>query len=256
MMDDRLTPPPEQPAARLGRSGLRFDPSSRAWLRSARPWHRLAYIIRVLPRAIARGAERLDLESGTRVLDFGCGEMPYRHLFGPQVQYVGADLPGNPAAEVEVSDSGHLRVPDQSFDVVVSTQVLEHVRSPSTYLEECFRVLRPGGRLLLSTHGTMILHPDPIDLWRWTSDGLRYQVELAGLRVVAFAGVMGLAATGLQLFQDATHARLPAFLRAPYALVMQALVALCDRLDSDRSRAYNALVYTVVAERPATPRSN
>jgi hypothetical protein len=74
--------------------------------------------------------------------------------------------------------------------------------------------------------------------------------------VVAFAGVMGLAATGLQLFQDATHPRLPVLLQAPYALVMQALVALCDRLDSDRSRAYNALVYTIVAERPATPPSS
>jgi SAM-dependent methyltransferase len=255
-MDNRLTNAPEQPAARPGPPGLRFNADSRAWLRSARRWHRFAHIIRVLPAAIARAAERLDLHSGTRVLDFGCGEMPYRDLFGPQVEYVGADLPGNPSAEVEVSDSGHLCVPDQSFDVVVSTQVLEHVRSPSTYLEECFRVLRPGGRLLLSTHGTMILHPDPIDFWRWTSDGLRYQVELAGLRVVAFAGVMGLAATGLQLFQDATHARLPACLQAPYALVMQALVALCDRLDSDRSRAYNALVYTIVAERPGGPTSS
>jgi SAM-dependent methyltransferase len=250
MTDDRLTPPPEQLAPRPGQSRLRFNSSPRAWLRSARPWHRFAYIIRVLPAAITRGIEHLELQSGARVLDFGCGEMPYRHHFGPEVQYVGADLPGNPAAEVEVSAGGHLLVADQSFDAVVSTQVLEHVRSPSTYLAECFRVLRPGGRLLLSTHGMMILHPDPLDLWRWTSDGLRYQVEAAGLRVVDFAGVLGLAATGLQLFQDATHGHLPALLQAPYVLVMQALIALCDRLDSDRSRGYNALVYTVVAERP------
>ena len=250
MFDDRQTLSPERPAPP---GGLRFSPGSRAWLRSARPWNRLAYVIRALPAAIAKAAEHLDLRPGTRVLDFGCGEMPYRELFGPGVHYVGADLPGNPAAEVEVSGDGRLSVPDESFDVVVSTQVLEHVRSPSTYMQECFRVLRPGGRLLLSTHGMMILHPDPVDLWRWTSDGLRYQVELAGMRVVAFAGVMGLAATGLQLFQDATHGRLPAFLRAPYALVMQALIALFDRRDSVRGRALNALVYTIVAEKPPTP---
>ena len=91
MFDDRQTLSPERPAPP---GGLRFSPGSRAWLRSARPWNRLAYIIHALPAAIAKAAEHLDLRPGTRVLDFGCGEMPYRELFGPGVHYVGADLPG------------------------------------------------------------------------------------------------------------------------------------------------------------------
>jgi SAM-dependent methyltransferase len=236
--------------AAAGGAAPRFNEASRTWLRSARPWDPLAYIIRVLPAAIERSTRRLNLAPGASLLDFGCADMPYRRLFGPDVSYVGADLAGNPVADVEVTADGGLPLPDDSFDAVLSTQVLEHVAEPSTYVSECFRVLRPGGRLLLSTHGTMILHPDPIDYWRWTSDGLRHEIERSGLRVVAFEGVMGLSATAIQLFQDATYGHLPRPLRAPYAFVLQSLIAICDRLHSERSRAYNALVFMVVAEKP------
>lgn len=229
---------------------LHFNPASRSWLRSARPWDRLAYITRTLPAAIEAGLRELKLASGDRVLDFGCADQPYRHVFPAGAAYVGADLPGNPLAAVEVSPAGTLPLEDESFDAVLSTQVLEHVGEPSTYVGECFRVLRPGGRLLLSTHGIMVLHPDPVDYWRWTSDGLRYELEQAGLRVVELKGVMGLAPTAIQLFQDATYGALPRLLRAPYALVLQSLIALFDRFHSDHSRAYNALVFVVVAEKP------
>lgn len=233
---------------------LRFNQESRAWLRAARPWHRLAYITRALPAAIERGTEQLPITAGGSLLDFGCAEMPYRNLFPADVRYVGADLPGNPAAEVELTTAERLPVEDGSFDAVLSTQVLEHVADPSTYVAECFRVLRPEGRLLLSTHGIMVLHPDPVDYWRWTSDGLRRQIEVAGFRVVSFRGVMGLSATAIQLFQDATLGHLPQLLQTPYAVLLQSLIALCDRLHSDQSRSDNALVYIVVAEKPARRR--
>jgi len=231
----------------------RFNQDSRAWLRSPKAWDRLAYINRTLPAAIERGAAELKLGPGDRVLDYGCADAPYSGVFGAGVTYVGADIAGNSAADVEVSGDGTLPVGDETFDAVISTQVLEHVIDPQAYLRECERVLRPGGRLLLSTHGIMVLHPDPIDLWRWTSDGLRFEIERSGLQVLSFEGVMGLAATGLQLFQDATWGNLPSALRAPYAWILQTLIAICDRLQSGRSRTYNALVYLVIAEKPRKP---
>jgi SAM-dependent methyltransferase len=67
--------------------------------------------------------------------------------------------------------------------VVLSTQQLEHVSDPASVLAEAHRVLRSSGRLLLSTHGVWVHHPDPLDLWRWTEEGLCTLIERAGFRV-------------------------------------------------------------------------
>jgi SAM-dependent methyltransferase len=184
------------------------------------------------------------------VLDFGCADQPYRRFFGPGVAYTGADLPGNPLASVEIAPDGTLPLPGGEFDAILSTQVLEHVEDPAVHLAECHRLLRPGGRVLLSTHGIMVWHPDPVDLWRWTGEGLRHQVERAGLEVVRFEGIMGLAATGIQLVQDAFHWRLPRRAQPVAARAMQGLARIADRAQSADERRLNALVFALVAERP------
>ena len=134
---------------------------------------------------------------------------------------------------------------------MLSTQVLEHVPDPRAYLAEALRVLRPGGRMLLSTHGTFVYHPDPVDLWRWTCEGLRLEVERAGFEVIRFEGIIGPVASGLQLIQDATYYRLPRPLRPVWALLIQSLARLSDRLERQWMRDLNGSVFALVAERPA-----
>jgi SAM-dependent methyltransferase len=229
----------------------RFHEDRPTDLRESTPWHRLSHITRELPAALERLSRELHVPPGGRVLDYGCAEMPYRRFFGLDVDFVGADLPGNPQAAVRLRPDGTVPVDDASFDAVLSSQVLEHVTDPATYLRECHRVLRPGGRLLLSTHGFMVYHPDPDDYWRWTSAGLRRAVETAGLRVVSFEGIMGPAASGLQLVQDAIYHRRSRWARNLIALAMQSLIKLADRLEPQASRDRNALVFAVVAEKPA-----
>jgi hypothetical protein len=95
----------------------------------------------------------------------------------------------------------------------------------------------------------MALHRDPVDYWRWNADGLRRIVGESGLAVERFEGVMGLAATGIQLFQDATHQRVPRRLLRTYLWFMQGLVAAFD-CQSRASRAENALVFALVAVKP------
>jgi SAM-dependent methyltransferase len=226
-----------------------FLPIAREHLRTPHRGHPLAYIIRELRAAYAALVHELDLPDGSRVVDYGCADLPYRDLFGPRLSYIGADLPGNPDAGIEIRPDGTLPIPDGDVDAVVSSQVLEHVADPALYLSECERVLRPGGKLLLSTHGIMVYHRDPVDYWRWTGEGLQRIVAQAGLRVVSFEGVMGLAATGLQLFQDGTHHRVPRPCRRLYFSVMQNLVAAFDR-QSPASRAENALVFALIAVKP------
>ena len=112
-------------------------------------------------------------------LDYGAGTTPYRDLL-PSAQLRTADLDTERyGVDYELDDSGRCPVPDATFDGVLSTQVLEHVTEPDAYLREAYRILRPGGRLVLSTHGVWEDHGSQ-DLWRWTADGLALFVGRAG----------------------------------------------------------------------------
>ena len=119
-------------------------------------------------RAQARAGN--DAYGRYRVLDVGSGIKPYFPLFEPYAsEYVGVDL--GPDADLQGTVEA-LPVEDASFDVVLCTQVLEHCDDPPRAVRELRRVTRPGGRVLASTHGVMVYHPAPNDLWRWTHTGL------------------------------------------------------------------------------------
>jgi SAM-dependent methyltransferase len=106
-----------------------------------------------------------------RLLDVGCGVKPYEHLFRRTVaEYVGVDV-ANPAADLEGTVE-EIPVPEGSFDLVLCTQTLEHAADPPRGVRELRRVVAPGGRVLVSTHGVQVYHPNPVDLWRWTHAGL------------------------------------------------------------------------------------
>jgi SAM-dependent methyltransferase len=184
-----------------------------------------------------------------RLLDFGCGNMPYRPLFAPYVgDYIGCDLADNQLADLEVGDDGKPCLVSCSVDVVLSSQVLEHVPEPEGYLHECHRVLRPNGLLILSTHGVWKYHPDPQDFWRWTSAGLRRIIEATGFQIVHFEGIMGPAATALQLWQDSVLPRVPRILRSAFVRFVQARIQRADVRCPDEVRQRDAGTYLVVAE--------
>ena len=70
-------------------------------------------------------------------------------------------------------DIAALPFPDASIDGVVCTYVLEHVADARACLAEIARVLKPGGCVYIAVPFLFPFHPDPLDRWRWTLDGLR-----------------------------------------------------------------------------------
>lgn len=148
-------------------------------------------------------------ESSGKLLDYGCGGSPYRALFNTE-RYMRADYVDCGDLDCLIGQDGKLSLEDNSCDTVLSTQVLEHVFSPRTYLSEALRVLRPGGKLILTTHGTFQDHGCPYDFWRWTTDGLHRELEEAGFQVKRKAKLSTGPRAVLYLFSQACHA-----LRAP-----------------------------------------
>ena len=140
------------------------------------------YAVRApLARWLADEATRAVEDFGRyRLLDAGCGEKPYAPLFAPHASaYVGLDA----APHVHVDLVGPLEaIPAESasFDVALCIQVLEHVDDPARAVGELHRVVRPSGRVLLSTHGAMVYHPNPSDPWRWTHEGLERLFAASG----------------------------------------------------------------------------
>ncbi|HEY9259353.1 class I SAM-dependent methyltransferase [Chitinophaga sp.] len=186
------------------------------------------------------------------IADYGCGNMPYAPLVQPYTkQYIGIDLMENPRADIHIDREGKIAMKDNAVDFVLSTQVLEHVENPVLYLEEAMRILKPGGKLIISTHGYWMFHPDPTDYWRWTSLGLKKIITERGFEIKYFRGIVGRSASGLQLFQDGFVFKVPEVLRGMLAIIFQPLIYLFDKTTTQSTKDQDAGTFMVVAEKKA-----
>ncbi len=79
-------------------------------------------------------------------------------------------------------------IPDNSFDVVMSFDVFEHVERPWDAAKECIRILKPNGLMIHRTLFAWRYHPCPVDYWRYTADGLEYLFNHTGKMITLEKG--------------------------------------------------------------------
>jgi SAM-dependent methyltransferase len=115
------------------------------------------------------------------ILDYGAGASPYKVYF-PNSDYRRADITDAPTLRYKIKPDSTIAEADETFDLIISTQVAEHVPNPEVYFKECFRLLKPGGKLILSTHGIWDQHGSPYDFQRWTDFGLIRDLKYAGFK--------------------------------------------------------------------------
>lgn len=131
------------------------------------------------------------LSDDHRVLEMG----PDLHPSTLQVEAAGryarwetADLVSGPPGDLTypMSDADAIPAPSGTFDVVVSSSVIEHVRRPWIWFAEIARVCRPGGLVATISPISWPEHKNefvPYDCWRIFPDGMRVLAEDAGLVV-------------------------------------------------------------------------
>lgn len=127
------------------------------------------------------------------MLDAGAGDSLYRHHFA-HVTYESADfLQSNRVyAHMDyVCSLEHIPVEDDRFDLVLLTQVLEHLPDPQAVLTELHRVLRPEACIWLSAPLSYAEHETPYDFYRYTQYGLRHQLESAGFSLESLEWLEG-----------------------------------------------------------------
>jgi SAM-dependent methyltransferase len=178
------------------------------------------------------------------VLDAGAGECPHSTLFA-HTRYIKLDRGiGDKAwdySRIDVQgDVCELPFADGVFDAVVNIQVLEHIKEPHLSVHEMARVLKPGGKLILTTVQDWEIHQHPNDFFRYTRYGLEYLFAKAGLesRVEALGGLFWNISFRLMAmlgFLQAGWRWILFVLLAPFlVLIVPAACYLLDPLDRRR----------------------
>ncbi|MCK5385530.1 MAG: methyltransferase domain-containing protein [Alphaproteobacteria bacterium] len=166
---------------------------------------------------------------------------------GIQLKTLDINADKNPDFLCDLTDMNVIE--DNSFDCVVVLEVLEHVKDPQKALSEIWRVLKSGGKIILSTPFIFHIHAEPHDYWRFTHYGLSLLLE-------AFADVEIRERNGCAESWVVTLARMAKgwgkvrkreFIMVPFAAILWPFAILYDRLNPDNRSTSG---YFVTANKP------
>jgi SAM-dependent methyltransferase len=191
-----------------------------------------------------------------RLLDVGAGTLCCRRVVQPYIaEYRSLDFrPTHPELDY-VADAQKMPLPDNSFDTTLSSQVLEHVPNPEQALREMYRVLKPGGKTIITIPLFGYLHNEPHDYFRYTKYGVQALMERTGFTIIEIKAVGSFLSFLHYMFSTVLIAltfNLPLVGRIIFELnrwLGKGIVWL-DRI-IDR-RGLFALNYVAVGQKPAT----
>lgn len=211
-----------------------------------------------------------DLRPGSLVLDAGAGNCKHKNFF-PQARYLAFDMkPIKKRAYGNVDLAAnlyHMPFRNGSIPAAINVDVIEHLNEPLAALKEFCRVLEPGGKLFLVAPQGWQEHGMPNDYFRFTSSGIRYLSEKAGLEPVSIAPMGGffwylghrVSLSYRYLFPNKRRTLwkiLDAPIRHPARLLLRFIVPYAcyylDRLDKEQSFTLN---YACVLRKPEGQRA-
>ena len=155
------------------------------WLGWWPGWHGLVQPEKTRVRVFIE-EEAAQLPAGALVLDAGAGQRKFAGIFHKQ-RYESCDMPGGFYRQKHDFECflDAIPKPDDTYDAVVNTQVLEHVPDPLAVLKELYRILKPGGVLLLSLPLNAPLHGQPWHYFHFTHYGVFELARKTGFEMVS-----------------------------------------------------------------------
>jgi SAM-dependent methyltransferase len=134
------------------------------------------------------------VKEGAVVYDIGCGNKPFSDVVRAlKCVYVGVDVANGFYAEKPdiVGSATSVPVPDGTADIVLSSQVLEHLENPLDALREAHRILKPGGIFLCSFPFLYPIHAAPFDYGRYTRFFIVRAADRIGYEILAEQALAG-----------------------------------------------------------------
>tara|TARA_Y200000002_G_scaffold382106_1_gene398051 strand:+ start:7439 stop:8083 length:645 start_codon:yes stop_codon:yes gene_type:complete len=130
-----------------------------------------------------------------KILDFGCGENKYKKFFSEKNHFIGVDIKvsgrGLEKKKPDIFFDGiSLPFENSEFDIVICTEVLEHVEDFENSLNEIHRVLKPGGKGIISMPFITSEHEEPFDFRRFTSFGINSEFKKAGFEIESLEKIL------------------------------------------------------------------
>jgi 2-polyprenyl-3-methyl-5-hydroxy-6-metoxy-1,4-benzoquinol methylase len=124
-----------------------------------------------------------------RLLDLGCGKVPLYEMYKDYVSdTVCVDWANsfheNQFVDIRCDLSENLPIPDGQFETIILSDVIEHLPNPEKIWKEMFRLLTPGGKLLLNVPFLYWIHEAPYDYYRYTEFALKRFAESSGFTLV------------------------------------------------------------------------
>jgi SAM-dependent methyltransferase len=102
----------------------------------------------------------------------------------PNVEYLGVDIEDGAGVDVVLTDPYKSPFENNSIDIVVTGQMLEHCEFFWLTVSEIARILKPGGYLLAVAPSSGHVHRFPVDCWRFYPDAYAAMAKWSGLSVV------------------------------------------------------------------------
>jgi len=148
-------------------------------------------------------------------IDLGCGAQPYRSLYVNRFKQVLA-VDYNSRSRIDVRlDVTRLPFRDRSADVLLLSEVIEHVLDGARVLGEVSRVLKPGGVLLITWPFMYPLHDLPHDYVRYTEFAVQQLAEQCGLQIATLERRGNIFCVAGALAEQMLHSALTGVTRIP-----------------------------------------